>query len=323
MTVSERVFGDVILNGGATPLVIGGEKPQSAGSGVETNVLARIRSTNKASVARATVLGSARTGDSFQLRIQDETVLTGEVTKTTPGVGARTRVVCFGVLHKLKQAQVDVTFDAVSATAALRQLSSAVGFDIKFQVQPTETISTSFKQKPADEIVSKITKLTDTITVVSPDNKLILTDAKTVGQTFNLSRIIDASPGSRRPQYESVQVIGNTPTAKRGLQARHLISSQPVLAEAGDGQPSFIYEDDSITSQTQANNTAQKLLKRLKKQQKGGFAAVIGRPEIRPFDTVVFPPAQGGSTFTVSEVTHKITENEGFITRLKLGGELT
>jgi Phage late control gene D protein (GPD). len=150
----------------------------------------------------------------------------------------------------------------------------------------------------------------------------VIADPEDVGESFDLSQIIDVSAGSRRPQYQSVQVIGNTATAERGLDARHLISSQPILAEAGEGQPSFIFEDDSIATQQQAVNVAESLLRKLKKQQQGGFVTVVGRPDVRPFDLVTLPPAQGGQTFLVASVEHTITDTDGFVTRLSLGGSI-
>jgi phage protein D len=90
------------------------------------------------------------------------------------------------------------------------------------------------------------------------------------------------------------------------------------VAEAGSGQPTFIFEDDGISTQAEANTIAQSLLSRLQKQQQGGFVEVVGRSEIRPFDTVQLPKSQGGGQFLVDTVEHNISNADGFTTRLSL-----
>jgi hypothetical protein len=330
MTVAERVTGRVSVGGETFRIVLGGKKPQSEEAGVQTNLRVSTRSTNQAGVARVTVLdggGVISAGDELSVSVQNERLHTGTVTKTESGVGDRIRVTSFDALHQLKQTFISETFDRESASVAIRSIADTAGISVNASAPVlTRTISTSFKDVRADAALEKITKLTDTILFVNTKNTVVIGSAAElafdlkIGARRPLSRLIETSAGARRPQYQSVQVIGNTPTSKRGREARHLISSQPVLSQAGEGQPSFIFEDDSITSQEQANSVARSLLRRLTEQQQGGFAVVVGRPRIRPFDTVVFPEQQGGSTFLVSGVEHTISERSGFTTRLELGG---
>jgi phage protein D len=100
------------------------------------------------------------------------------------------------------------------------------------------------------------------------------------------------------------------------------LSTLPVVAEAGSGQPTFIFEDDGIATQAEANAIAASLLSRLQKQQQGGFCEIVGRPEIRPFDTVRLPDAQGGGQFLVDNVEHRLSGSEGFISRLSLAAPI-
>jgi|APHM01.1.fsa_nt_gi Phage late control gene D protein (GPD). len=324
MTESEPVTASAIINGGDSAVVIGGDEPPSTATTVEKNLLVKTQSTNTAGIQKATILDDVDAGAILQVQIQGEIVATGTVSKSEPGIGSRTRVTAFGLLHRLKQTFIDLSFDVISANVAIQRIAETAGVDVSIQTNPplTETVSFSFKQKPADEAIDKLTKMTDTVTFVDEQDTLIVRNPRNVGRTFELENIINASAGSRRPQYQSVQVIGNTPTAARGRETRHLISSQPVLAEAGEGTPTYIFEDDSITTQQQAENTAALLLRRLKKQQQGGFVELVGRPDIRPFDSVIFPPAQGGSKFRVASVEHSITKANGYTTRLTLSGDI-
>jgi hypothetical protein len=327
MSTTDRVTAELRVDGESRQVLIGGTEPQSenrARGEVPKDVIAKSESTNTAGVVKATILGDVSVGASAELRVQDETVHAGTVQKSEPGTGDRQRVTSFDVSHQLKQTILSINFDTISADIAFQRVADAVDvdLDIRFLVTPFESITTTFKEKQADQIIAKLTKLTDTISFVNSENELVIADPENAGAGFELTQVIDVSAGVRRPQYQSVQVIGNTATAERGLDARHLISSQPILAEAGEGQPSFIFEDDSIASQQQAVNVAESLLRKLKKQQRGGFVSVVGRPEIRPFDSVTLPPAQGGQTFLVARVEHTISDTDGFRTRLSLGGSI-
>jgi hypothetical protein len=187
-----------------------------------------------------------------------------------------------------------------------------------------DTLSKTFDNARADAVLDVLAKATDTATRVTADNELQIAPPEQLGNPvpIRLENIIDIAAGSRRPPFQSVQVVGNTATIEQGLNADHLIASQPVLAEAGSGQPTFLFEDDSINSQAEANNIANALLRRLQKQQQGGFALIVGRPDIRPFDRVTLPDAQGGGTFLVDSLEHSLSGTDGFRTRLSLSGTL-
>jgi hypothetical protein len=328
MTTTKVVSAVLVVGDTTQDVVIGGTEPQSdtdsgGTSRVPKDVSVKSESTNTAGLLKATILNPATAGDPVELQIQGEPVHTGTVAKVERGTGDRRRITSFDVSHQLKQTFISVNFDAIRAGAAIEEITGEVGIGVNIRTTLPQRITTTFKEKRADQIIEKLTKLTDTVSFVSVDNQLVIADPESVGDASALTRIIDVSAGQRRPQYQSVQVVGDTSTAERGLEARHLISSQPALAQAGEGEPTFLYKDDSIASQEQARNTAQALLRKLQKQQRGGFATIVGRPELRPFDIVSLPPVQGGSEFRVGSVEHTISNRGGFQTRLTLNGDVS
>jgi len=117
-----------------------------------------------------------------------------------------------------------------------------------------------------------------------------------------------------------VRVIGSSPVSRRGLGYRYMISSSPIIATAGTGSPVFEFRDNDIQSQSQAENVAKALQKRLEEQQKGGWLELVGREDIRPFDDVELPPDLGGESYLVRAVESTIDARDGFKTRLTLGG---
>jgi hypothetical protein len=235
-------------------------------------------------------------------------------------------------VHQLKQTFLSVSFDNAEPARAIEEVAEQTEADVAFEPPPERPgrITQSFDNTRADVIIDELSKKTNVVTRVNADGQLLAARPNQLQRkTHSLTRIIDATAGSRRPQYKSVQVVGNTSISDSDgditselRKQRHLISAQPVIAEAGDGQPAFLFKDGSIQTQSQANNVAKQLFRRLQKQQQGGQATIIGRPEIRPLDRVTFPEAQGGETFLVSNIEHTISATDGFQSRLSLGGTI-
>ena len=326
MPATQAVYGSAEVNGQQLELVIGGKTPRDSSgkqSSTETNVVVETQQTNKAASGKVTALGNGVAGDELAINLTDDTVFTGTIRKTEDAIGDRTRLVAFDALHDLKRATISETFDTEAAASALRTVADTAGINIDIRGDASEPITATFKSANGDAAVEKLTKLAGKVWYVSVENTLIVTDASSVGESKQLDRIIDASAGKRSPAYQSVKVIGNTPTSRKGRQSRQLVSSQPVSATAGSGDPVYEYEDDDIASSQQAQNVADALLQRLRKQQRGGFVEVLARSDIRPFDTVVMPPSRGGAEYLVEAVKHTVDAKNGYLTRLQLGGVIT
>jgi hypothetical protein len=333
MTVSEPVTASVRVDGGsAGRVVIGGEEPQISRSTVPTNCIVDLPSKNAAGVAKVTLLTDAPTGATLTIRVNDTLIFTGTIEKSEPGIGDRRRVTAFDAVHQLKQTFLSVTFDNAEPGRAIAEVVRQTDVDVAFEPPPERPgrIAQSFNDSRADVIIDELTKKTDAVTRVTPDGTLLIARPNQLQRTeHSLSGVIDVTAGARRQQYASVQVVGNTSISDSEndvggelRQQRHLISAQPIIAEAGDGQPAFLFKDNSIQTQSQANNVAKQLFRRLRKQQQGGQATVVGRPEIRPLDRVTIPESQGGGTFLVSNIEHTISATDGFQSRLSLGGTI-
>lgn len=332
MPAEQRVFGAAEVNGRESRLVIGGKAPRDTSgrrSSTETGVVVERQQTNKTGSGKVTILDDAEAGDELRINLTGNSVFTGTVRKTEDSVGDRTRLTAFDALHNLKRTPISETFDAETADSALQTVADKAGVELDFRrsgepiTAPFEsTISTSFKDVPADAVVEKLTKLAGKVWYINVDNVLVVTDASLVvsREPKQLDRLIEASAGKRSPAYQSVEVTGSTPVSRRGRGSRHLIASQPVIATAGSGEPVFRFVDDDINSQRQAQNVADTLFRRLQKQQRGGFVTVLARSDIRPFDRIVMPPRRGGEEYLVEAVKHTVDDKTGFLTRLELGG---
>jgi hypothetical protein len=312
MTKTETVYGRALLNNRGEQLVIGGKTPRGetgTPAGQATDLVVETRQSNKAASAKATILGTAATGDQLKVQLTDNQIFQGTVQKREGGVGSRTRVVAFDALHALKRTTISETFDAVAAGDVLRRIAETADVDIRVTETTTETLTLSLKEQDADSAVEKVTKLAGLVWYINAQNQLLATPPSKVGERRIIENPIDVSAGKRTPPYQRVVVIGNSPTSRRGLESRQLISSQPVAAARGSGEPVYEYEDDDIASQEQAENIATTIFQRLQQQQRGGFIEVLGRSDIRPFDTLQFPPGfGGGAEYLAKSVKHRISQ---------------
>ena len=313
--VDEQVYGNV--DGDA--IVIGGQTPRDSDA-LETGLRVETGLYNKAAVAKATVLGDHSEGDEISVELVDGSIFSGTVQNTENGVGDRTRVTAYDAIYDLKRTEISLKLDVTNAELAIKdEVEKRIDVDVVIEASSRTDVATNFKETALDAYVEKMAKLTNTVWYVNYSNQLVIDDPGSVGRERSLERLIDVSAGKRSPAYQSVRVIGNSATSRRGKDHKHMVASEPVVATAGDGDPEFRFEDDSIGSQEQAQNVADSIRNRLKRQQKGGYVEVVGRNDLRPWDIVELPEAQGGESYTVSTVKHTVGA-EGWKTRLGLGG---
>lgn len=326
---AKPLYGHVTIGGTEYRLVIGGTRPQQQGSSssdytVPTNVSYRTDIYNKAGQCDVTVLADSQPPEDVEMRvsIRDTTLFVGTVRNVQHGVGRRYRVTGFDVIADLKRTEVERDYDqqkvqtiAILAVSAAGGVSSIPQFGVR--------ASPHFKGVGADKVLEKCAKWANAAWWVTEDNRVQMVaedDIASERTEHRLEHVRDASPGKRTPAYQKVRVFGSSAVSRRGRKFRYVTSSEPVIATAGSGTPVFNYRDSNIQTQKMAENVAKKLKNRLTRQQKGGFVEVIGQPQIRPFDSVVMPQTYGGDKYLVSEATHTIDVNDGYVTRLTLGG---
>lgn len=312
----ELVYGTVA----GEAIVVGGSTPQNTET-LETSLRVETGIYNKAAIAKATILGDVSEGDDISVKIRDGSIFTGTVRDVEDGVGDRTRLTAYDAIYDLKRETISAKLDVVNAELAIKdEVEKRVDVDVVIESSSRSEVSTTFKKTALDQYVEKMAKLSNTVWYVNYDNELVIDDPGSVGRDRELDRLRDVSAGKKSPAYQSVRVIGNSPTSRRGREFDHMVASEPVVATAGDGDPEFRYEDDNIGDQKQAQNVADSIFNRLKRQQKGGYVEVVGRNDLRPWDIVTLPDSQGGESYTASTVKHTIDGSNGWKTRLGLGG---
>ena len=168
---------------------------------------------------------------------------------------------------------------------------------------------------------------------------------------WELRYITDTSAGITTPPYQSVKVIGSGVASDEGFPKSDLRPEERVTIEAAIGQspngefypvtnkssePQFIYRNNELSTQQQAETTAIKLIEDLIEQQKEGEITVVGFPQVSPIDALIMPHnnpdsdapnyqegmPMGGERYGVYSVTHRLNGTDGFITKLEVGGPM-
>jgi hypothetical protein len=320
---TDEVYARVSIQGEDYRIVAGGsDDSNGGGSSSETGLSYVTDRYNTAAKLSTTVLSETEIGESIpvEVSIRDTTLFTGTIRNSKESTNARVRVEAYDAVADLKRTTLTRSYDRAHPEKIVADTLETAGVTGDVDL-PRDRLSMDLDDERCDKVLGKITRMMDAAWWTTEDDVVVVTQNVTANtDAHDLQYIRDASPGKRTPAYQSVRVTGSSAVSRRGIGARHMLSSQPLVATAGEGEPEFHFRDNDIQSQRQAENVAKSLYKRLQEQQKGGWVEVVGREEIRPFDTVQLPATLGGETYLVRAVEQTIDGNDGFVTRLTLGG---
>lgn len=322
----QQVYGSVTVDGTDYPIVIGGSggSGRDGGNGTSTKVGLQLKADRHNTAGQCKVAVYApeppQTGSPMRVWINGTTVFTGTLRSRTPGAGDRHRLTAYDAAWDLKKTTVTQSYTTASVATIARDAAAAAGIDIAVSV-PTEYASPEFKAQTAATILSKVATWSDGIWYVDIDNTVHVTaDVSSVSRAHHLQRITAAHPEESIPPYQSVRVIGTSPASRKGLKTMHLIPSQPIVATAGEGEPQYTYRSEDIRTQSMAQKSATAIRKELLRQRYTGTIDIVGDPAIRPYDTILLPPAQGDAEFLVTGIKHRLDGQEGFTTAITPGG---
>lgn len=319
---TEELYGRVSIGTDDYRIVYDGSGGRGGGTELETGLTYKTDRYNTAGKLSVTILSDVEVPENVpvDVSIRGTTLFSGTIRNSKEGISERVRVEAYDAVADLKRETLTNSYDRASiATIAQDALDEAgVAGDLDL---PNVRVSPEFDGLRCDKVLEKVARWGEAAWWTTPENVVVVTDEITgETDTHELRYIRDASPGKRTPAYQSVRVIGSSAVSRRGLGYRYMISSQPIVATAGSGRPVYEFRDNDIQSQTQADNVAKALLKRLEEQQKGGWVETVGREDITPFDDVQLPPDLGGESYLVRAVEQTIDSRNGFQTRLTLGG---
>lgn len=319
---TDDLYGRVSIAGDDYRIVYDGSGGRGGGTELDTGLKYVTDRYNTAAKMGVTILSDVEVPEDVdvEVSIRGTTLFTGTIRNSKEGISERVRVEAYDAVADLKRETLTASYDRASietiAKDALDEAGVAGDLDL-----PTIRVSPEFDGLRCDKVLEKVARWGEAAWWTTAENVVVVTD-EIAGETdtHELRYLRDASPGKRTPAYQSVRVIGSSAVSRRGLGYRYMLSSQPIVATAGSGRPVYEFRDNDIQSQSQADNVAKALKKRLDEQQKGGWVETVGREDIRPFDDVELPPDLGGETYLVRAIEQTIDSRDGFKTRLTLGG---
>lgn len=143
-------------------------------------------------------------------------------------------------------------------------------------------------------------------------------------ETHELEYVTETTAGLQTEPYRQVIVTGgNQMSMEEGedTSQQHLLSKTKVQGIAGDPDgPAYRFYDSSIHTARVAQNVAIEILLEFKRQRATGEITIVGDPAIRPHDVVQMPEVLGGEQYIVSSMAHKLSNSDGFLTTIGVGG---
>jgi len=167
------------------------------------------------------------------------------------------------------------------------------------------------------------------------DSRNVFQFGNTKTTNHKLTFVTDTTAGKSTPPYNAVKVIGDNIASRQGWDSRNMISEEFAVSEetldtigTPESIATFVYRDDSIKTQQQADNTAKQILDELQTQQAEGSVTVVGYPLVKKFDVIEMPDSFGNAKFetvapaqyAVSGVTHRFSPSDGYVTEIECAG---
>lgn len=279
----------------------------------------------------------------IRLSVNDELVFTGTIDEVDDTKHGSVVVDAYDAYRPLQLTTVQQEFVQAPIRQVVRETCQRAGVDVNinldqqpirpttlelagaavssnFDIQRLNSVLTmSVNSQPASKILTRAGYLADAGWYVDATNTVQFT-RRPNRTDHTVQYLLDASAGKRSPAYESVLVIGASPTSSQGQQRSHMYTRVPPAAIAGSGSPQYQYRDQAIRTEQQAANVANAILKRFERQQRSGHVTVVGKPTITPWDTITMPEDEGGETYFVSGVKHTLDGSNGYETRVECGG---
>jgi hypothetical protein len=163
----------------------------------------------------------------------------------------------------------------------------------------------------------------------------------TAPRTYELRWILPdevTDPRAQAYPFDVIRVVGKPTTYSASGPSRSV--TEPLMAQipvgtddsdaaddengsgnGGTGPRMHTYRSSAITSQAQANRVAESLWRAFERDRHSGPVKVVGDPRPEPLDRVVYPDWAGGGNRLVLSALHEISQDNGYITTLELGGQ--
>jgi|APHM01.1.fsa_nt_gi Phage late control gene D protein (GPD). len=229
-------------------------------------------------------------------------------------------------IRKLKDATITQDFTNTQAVAVAEAIASAADARIGvIDVGLSSKLSPTFSGTPCSRAIEVLARLTNSVFFVNEQNRLrvVSSPAPTVHSLNDLKP--ETSAGKLEQPYGRVVVFGSSSISAGGsdrtggLDAQRLLASEPPSASVGSGGETYRTRVAQATTDAQCRQYAQSLLTEFRRQRAEGTIVALGNADIRPLDVVRLTALDDSPAFLVSEVRHRVSEQDGFVTEITPG----
>lgn len=182
-----------------------------------------------------------------------------------------------------------------------------------------------YNGKSGTQVLDHVVKMVDGIVWrVNEENILVLGHPDPT-YYWAFSEFIQENPtaGSEELPYERVVVYGESPASEKGYGVSHMIRKQPIVGEAGDGEPVFEYTSPQVKTKRQAEIAARAIYEEFMRQRGSGVITLVGAgAQLRPFDVISTPKRAGlgDDQYLASRIKHTFNNEDGLLTDISVGG---
>lgn len=252
------------------------------------------------------------------------TVMTGSVVAVEPGF-TRNRVIAYTAAQKLLRSFTDQTFESKTAGDIIRNLCQQANVD-------TATVDDgiNFPAYAVDGRRSFYRHMLDLAALcgfdlyLNADDKLVFQEFQG-GNTVHVfefaKHVLDLKVERARATAASVSAFGESPTGSQGANSWPWLTKDfsGSKGSSGSGNPAFLLERPALRTHDAAQAAADAARTDFQRRTLQGHVLTIGRPQVQLGDAIQFrsvPDSSLNKNFQVRSVTHTITKEQGFTTKV-------
>jgi len=261
-------------------------------------------------------------GEEVRVRINDTPVFTGEVFSSTDNGDGSISVKAYDAFYNMKQPGDVASTHNDYVRDILSRLFEFFDIPYRLEIDDDKKLKTNveFSNRKPDKILWTLVHWLDLLWWVDVETGEIVVGDPPMNER-QLKYVLSPNAEEGGAPYSKVVVYGESPKSRKGQSTEHLVSKERVKGVAGTGEPVYEHKSKAIKSQEQADRTAKALLREFWMQSKVDGVTVVGRPDIRVFDTIQMPDHLGGETHLVAGLEHVLNNDDGYRTTINVGAD--
>lgn len=274
---------------------------------------------------------SVKKGDSTKIELGYKDtlvkVIEGTIETIEPGI-TQARIIGLNSISKLLNLRINQVYENQTAGAIVADLANQSGLTIggkedgiKF---PFYTIDST---KNGYEHIKELAKRCGFDLYLTPESKLVFKEfTKTSADfTFEYGKdIIDFEKYVTEEIASQIVVFGESPVSSQGDETSHWLTKSFESHKGTAGSDlKLVIEDATIKTKEAAEAFAKAELNTIKKNTVSGTMKILGNPNVKLSDAIEIkkmPDEEMNGIFQVRSVSHSLSKETGFITKVRIRG---